>query len=158
MSSNPWYTLPISPSAHDTVTASPRFSNWVALPQPTTAGIPSSRATIAAWQVRPPRLVTMAEARFITGSQFGSVMSVTSTSPGCTSAMWLASATRHTLPLPMRWPIARPVARTADCCLSLKRRNMSCVPCACTVSGRACRIYSLPSVPSLPHSMSIARP
>jgi hypothetical protein len=31
---------------------------------------------IAAWQVRPPRLVTMALARFITGSQLGSVMSV----------------------------------------------------------------------------------
>ena len=44
---------------------------------------------IAAWQVRPPRLVTMALARFITGSQFGSVMSVTSTSPGCT---WSISA------------------------------------------------------------------
>jgi hypothetical protein len=32
----------------------------VASPQPTTAGMPSSRAMIAAWQVRPPRLVTMA--------------------------------------------------------------------------------------------------
>ncbi len=32
----------------------------VALPQPTTAGMPSSRAMMAAWQVRPPRLVTMA--------------------------------------------------------------------------------------------------
>ncbi len=39
---------------------------------------------MAAWQVRPPRLVTMADARFMTGSQSGSVMSVTSTSPGWT--------------------------------------------------------------------------
>ena len=39
---------------------------------------------MAAWQVRPPRLVTMAEARFITGSQSGSVMSATSTSPART--------------------------------------------------------------------------
>ena len=31
----------------------------VASPQPTTAGMPSSRAMIAAWQVRPPRLVTI---------------------------------------------------------------------------------------------------
>ena len=54
------------------------------MPVPTTAGTPSSRAMIAAWQVRPPRLVTMAAARFITGSQSGSVMSATSTSPGCT--------------------------------------------------------------------------
>ena len=48
---------------------------------PTTAGMPSSRAMIAAWQVRPPRLVTMAAARFMIGSQSGSVMSATSTSP-----------------------------------------------------------------------------
>ena len=51
-------------------------------PVPTTAGMPSSRATIAAWQVRPPRLVTMAAAVFITGSQSGVVVSATSTSPG----------------------------------------------------------------------------
>jgi hypothetical protein len=37
---------------------------------------------MAAWQVRPPRLVTMALARFMTGSQLGSVISVTNTSPG----------------------------------------------------------------------------
>ena len=64
------------------MTSAPSFSASVASPQPTTAGMPSSRAMIAAWQVRPPRLVTIALARFITGSQFGSVMSVTSTSPG----------------------------------------------------------------------------
>ena len=50
---------------------------------PTTiAGMPSSRLTMAAWHVRPPRSVTTAAARFITGSQSGSVISVTSTSPG----------------------------------------------------------------------------
>ena len=48
---------------------------------PTTAGRPSSRLTMAAWQVRPPRLVTIAAAIFIVGSQSGSVLSVTSTSP-----------------------------------------------------------------------------
>ena len=48
---------------------------------PTTAGTPSSRLTMAAWQVRPPRLVTMAAAFFMVGSQSGSVLSVTSTSP-----------------------------------------------------------------------------
>ena len=42
---------------------------------------------IAAWQVRPPRLVTIAAARFITGSQSGSVISVTSTSPACTRSI-----------------------------------------------------------------------
>ena len=54
----------------------------VAPSAPTTAGTPSSRATIAAWQVRPPRLVTIAAAVFITGSQSGVVVSATSTSPG----------------------------------------------------------------------------
>jgi len=50
-------------SAHETVTSAPSGIDSVALPQPTTAGIPSSRAMIAAWQVRPPRLVTTAAAR-----------------------------------------------------------------------------------------------
>jgi hypothetical protein len=49
---------------------------------PTMAGMPSARATMAAWQVRPPRLVTTAAAVFITGSQSGVVVSATSTSPG----------------------------------------------------------------------------
>ena len=50
-------------------------------------GCPSSRAMIAAWQVRPPRLVTIAEARFMIGSQSGSVMSATSTSPALNSCI-----------------------------------------------------------------------
>jgi len=50
----------VSPSAQDTVTSAPSWMASVALPQPTTAGMPSSLAMIAAWQVRPPRLVTMA--------------------------------------------------------------------------------------------------
>jgi hypothetical protein len=51
----------IALGAADTVTsACPSASSSVALPQPTTAGMPSSRAMMAAWQVRPPRLVTMA--------------------------------------------------------------------------------------------------
>src|SRR3989304_5082392 len=45
----------MSPSAQDTVTASPPLSKDVASPHPTTAGMPNSRATIAAWQGRPPR-------------------------------------------------------------------------------------------------------
>ena len=54
----------------------------VAFSAPTTAGTPSSRATMAAWQVRPPWSVTMAPAVFITGSQSGLVELATSTSPG----------------------------------------------------------------------------
>ena len=110
---------PVSPSAQLTVTSVPSFRCSVALPQPTTAGMPSSRAMIAAWQVRPPRLVTIALARFITGSQFGSVMSVTSTSPGCTLSISPVPCTRRTGPVPIFWPIARPSASTVPLPLSL---------------------------------------
>src|SRR6266581_5516324 len=78
----PSYTLPTSPSAQLTVTTRPVASFSTALAAPTTAGTPSSRATMAAWQVRPPWLVTIAAAVFITGSQSGLVASATSTSPG----------------------------------------------------------------------------
>ncbi len=67
---------------------------------------------IAAWQVRPPRLVTIAAARFITGSQSGSVMSVTSTSPALTLSISAAERIRRTAPMPIFWPIARPLAST----------------------------------------------
>ena len=69
---------------------------------------------IAAWQVRPPRLVTMAAARFITGSQSGSVMSATRTSPDLTRSISAGDLTRRTTPCPILWPIARPLASTAD--------------------------------------------
>ncbi len=110
--------FPVSPSAQDTVQASPSLSLAVASPQPTTAGMPSSRAMMAAWQVRPPRLVTIAAARFITGSQLGSVMSVTMMSPGLTRPISEASSTTRTAPAPILWPIARPVARISDFCFS----------------------------------------
>ena len=110
---------PVSPSAQLTVTRVPLFRRAVASPQPTTAGMPSSRAMMAAWQVRPPRLVTMALAFFITGSQLGSVMSVTSTSPACTWSIWLMSLTSRTGPVPIFWPMARPSASTALLPLSL---------------------------------------
>ncbi len=96
------------------MTGMPSTSTCVASPQPTTAGMPSSRAMIAAWQVRPPRLVTIAAARFITGSQSGSVMSATSTSPALTRSICAADFTSRTVPCPTFCPIARPVARTAD--------------------------------------------
>ena len=53
----------------------------VASPVPTTHGMPSSRETIAAWQVMPPESVTIAAARRMSGTQSGEVMCVTSTSP-----------------------------------------------------------------------------
>ena len=45
----------------------------MALPVPTIAGRPSSRLTIAACEVRPPWSVTIAAARFMIGTQSGSV-------------------------------------------------------------------------------------
>ena len=113
---------PVSPSAHDTVTSVPSGIVSSALPVPTTAGTPSSRAMIAAWQVRPPRLVTIAAARFITGSQSGSVMSATSTSPGWTRFMSLIERITRALPAPIFWPIERPSASTSAraCCVSLE--------------------------------------
>ncbi|MMZ71823.1 hypothetical protein D1872_354490 [compost metagenome] len=58
----PLITTPLLPS---TVTTMPSLSVLVAFPVPTTAGIPSSLATIAAWAVRPPSSVTMALASFM---------------------------------------------------------------------------------------------
>ena len=84
---------------------------------------------------------------------------ITSTSPGCTRSISSGSLITRTGPAPIFWPIARPDASTVPVPLSLKRCCASpCFCCDFTVSGRACRMYSLPSRPSLPHSMSIGRP
>ena len=122
------------------MTSAPSLSSSVASPQPTTAGMPSSRAMIAAWQVRPPRLVTIAEARFITGSQFGSVMSVTSTSPGCTESISAVLRTMRTGPVPIFWPMARPSTITVPADLSCQRCSTPPSLWLFTVSGRACRM------------------
>ena len=139
-SSLPSYTWPVSPSVHDTVTSAPSGRVRVASPHPTTAGMPSSRAMIAAWHVRPPRLVTIAAARFITGSQSGSVMSATSTSPDSTFSISEADLTRRTAPWPTFCPIARPEARIFDVDFKRKRRSVLPFSRDFTVSGRACRM------------------
>ena len=159
-SNAPWYTNPVSPSAQETVTISPSRSKSVAFTEPTIAGIPNSRAIIAAWQVRPPRLVTKAAARFITGSQFGSVMSATNTSPGCTSCICAGSNTMRTGPTPTFCVTARPATNgLAECFCSLYDSvTLFNSSCDLTVSGRACKIYSLLSKPFLPHSISIGQP
>ena len=96
---------------------------------------------IAAWQVRPPRLVTIAEASFITGSQFGSVMSVTSTSPFFTLDIFEASRTMRTGPRADLLPDGAAAGQHACRRLSAgsaprSRRRLR--PANCTVSGRAC--------------------
>jgi len=98
---------------------------------------------IAAWQVRPPRLVTIAEARFMIGSQSGSVMSATSTSPGLKVCMSSSEVSTRTGPAPIFWPIARPSTRTGAPLVvagSILNRSSAPVRRDCTVSGRACRM------------------
>ena len=67
---------------------------------------------IAAWQVRPPRLVTIAAAVFITGSQSGVVMSATRTSPGLKSESWVRSSIRRHSPAAIFSPTERPSTST----------------------------------------------
>ena len=65
----------------------------------------------------------------------------------------------RTAPAPIFCPMARPsmseprAVLVEHVPLGLRRLWRDC-----TVSGRACRMYSLPSMPSLAHSMSIGRP
>ncbi len=68
---------------------------------------------IAAWQVRPPRLVTIAAARFMIGSQSGSVMSAISTSPSMNSCICSTEVSTRAAPAPIFWPIARPSTSTS---------------------------------------------
>ena len=75
---------------------------------PTIAGRPSSRLTMAAWQVRPPRLVTMAAAFFMIGSQSGSVLSVTSTSPSWNWSRMCTLLITRTGPAAIFSPTLRP--------------------------------------------------
>src|SRR5687768_18012930 len=76
------------------------------------AGTPSSRLTIAAWHVRPPRFVTIAAAFFMIGSQSGSVLSVTSTSPGWNNRRSDAFGMTRTGPAAIFEPMLRPETRT----------------------------------------------
>ena len=102
-----------------TVIICPVFNFERALPVPTTAGMPSSRETIAAWEVRPPFSVIIAEAIFIIGSQSGSVISVTKISPFWNSSNFLTSVIIRTLPLAILVPTAIPT--TIGSCLPAGR-------------------------------------
>ena len=75
---------------------------------PTIQGIPSSLLTIAAWQTLEPSSVIIAEAIRIAGSQSGSVILVTKTSPFLNSESFNTSETILTFPCPILLPIAIP--------------------------------------------------
>jgi hypothetical protein len=83
---------------------------FIASAVPSTAGMPSSRATMAAWEVRPPRSVTMPAAIFMIGSQSGSVLSVTRISPFSNRAKSLGLAITRARPTAIPSPTARPWA------------------------------------------------
>jgi hypothetical protein len=135
----------------------------VASPQPITAGMPSSRAMIAAWHVRPPRLVTIAEASFITGSQLGSVMSVTSTSPVLTIDIFDASFTTRTgagADLLSDGPAAdQQRSRSLEPELFLAAAGRRLFPTRThRLRPGLQHVDGCRSAPSLPHSISIGRP
>ena len=70
----------------------------------------------------------------MTGSQSGSVMSATSTSPVCTRAISEALRTTRAGPAPILWPMLRPVASIVERRLSAKRWIVRPLR-LCTVSG-----------------------
>lgn len=109
---SPSVTTPCSPPAQETVTSCWSYRTSVALPQPTMAGRPSSRLMMAACEVRPPRSVTMAAARFMTGTQSGSVVPVTSTEPSLNRVMSSALSMIDTRPATAPLPTLSPVSRT----------------------------------------------
>ncbi|MNJ62903.1 hypothetical protein D3C87_2119560 [compost metagenome] len=71
------------------------------------------------------------------GSQSGSVMSVTKTSPGCTSSIWLMELMTRAGPDPILWPMARPSINTLPDCFRAKRSSVFASWRLRTVSGRA---------------------
>ena len=151
----PSYTLPTWPPEASTVTSWPFLSALVALLEPTIQGMPNSRETMAAWEVRPPLSVTMALAIFIIGSQSGSVISVTNTSPFLKEFMLFALCKTRTFPAPILDPTAIPETRTLLVFCNLYSFKIFLSSPETTVSGRACTMKSSSVFPSFAHSISI---
>src|SRR6266566_4812414 len=89
------WTIPRSPS---TRTSWPVLIRLVASPVPTTAGMPYSRATIAACDIEPPMSETAALILPNTGAQLGAVTGQTRISPSRTSPIWLTSVSTRAGP------------------------------------------------------------
>jgi hypothetical protein len=83
----------------------------VASPVPTTAGMPYSRATIAACDIEPPMSETAALILPNTGAQLGAVTGQTRISPSLTSPIWLTSVS--TRAGPSTTPEEAPTPRTS---------------------------------------------
>ena len=108
----PDQTRPVFPS---TVTSSPSCRVRVPERVPTTAGTPSSRATIAAWQVTPPESVTSAAARRTAGIQSGLVNGATSTSPSTIRTPSAGEWRTRTRPVAVPGDAASPRSRGVAC-------------------------------------------
>ncbi len=114
---------------------------------------------IAAWQVRPPRLVTMAAARFMIGSQSGSVMSAISTSPSLNSCICSTEVSTRAAPAPIFWPMARPSTSTsAPVVASFGILNRSSAPAA-RLHGLGTRLQHVePAVDAVLAPLDVHRP
>src|SRR4051812_45607878 len=99
-------TTPASPS---TRTRSPVLIRAVALPVPTTAGMPYSRATIAAWDMIPPMSETVAAILPNTGVQLGEVTGATRISPSASLPMSRTSRMTRAVPSTTPDEPAKPV-------------------------------------------------
>src|SRR5436190_7002962 len=103
------WTVPRSPS---TRTSWPVLIRLVASPVPTTAGMPYSRATIAACDIEPPMSETAARILPNTGAQLGAVTGQTRISPSLISPIWLTSVS--TRAGPSTTPEEAPTPRTTS--------------------------------------------
>src|SRR5947208_942463 len=103
------WTVPRSPS---TRTRWPVLIRLVASPVPTTAGMPYSRATIAACDIEPPMSETAALILPNTGAQLGAVTGQTRISPSLISPIWLTSVS--TRAGPSTTPEEAPTPRTTS--------------------------------------------
>ena len=90
---------PVEPSTRIIM---PVWMILVAWPVPTTAGMPYSRQTIAAWLMTPPTSVTQALILAKAGAQDGDVVGATRISPSCSWRM--SSTVRQTRALPSTMP------------------------------------------------------
>ncbi|SCL70410.1 hypothetical protein GA0070608_4327 [Micromonospora peucetia] len=151
-------TRPVLPS---TSTVAPSGSAVIASGTANTAGRPSSRATIAACESRPPVSVTTAATTPNSGVHAGSVVRHTSTSPGRTSAK--SSGPRTTRAGPAASP-GLPGVPVNELLSEARPDGAARAVGRAAVTGRACRIQTRPSAIAhstscgLPSRSSISRP
>src|ERR1700745_1020575 len=100
------------PRSRSTPPSWPVLIRLVASPVPTTAGMPYSRATIAACDIEPPMSETAALILPNTGAQLGAVTGQTRISPSLISPIWLTSVS--TRAGPSTTPEEAPTPRTTS--------------------------------------------